>query len=190
MKKEPTPQPKILAGYTLTKEVDGVQLTASISPCSWMYHNYGLQVLIEMRGGGHVIVLDRATRFENATPADVERLFNTVHICQCKRCGNPAFDPRSVETNRSGLCEACFMQDLKKDIEKATRAEADKLARLDAERKKSGFTHRVSAWIHPDDGSDIHIERWFKSAPTEAQVKALLKREGSTVLDDYQVIPI
>ena len=179
-----------LAKYTLTQEVEGVQLTASISPCSWIYDNYGLQVKVEMPRGGNVFVRDRATRIADATQADVERLFNGVRICKCKRCGKPAFDPQSVETNRGGLCEACFVQDLDKEFQKATQAENRKLARLDAKRKKEGYTHRVSAWIHPDDGDDYQMEFWLKNTPTEAQIKALLKRNGSTVLDDYQIVAL
>lgn len=190
MKNEPTAQPKKLAEYTLTKEVEGVQLTASISPCSWMYDNYGLQLSVAMHGGGTVTVHDSSTRFASATSADVERLFDTVRICQCKRCGSPAFDPQSAKTNRNGLCETCFMQDLRKQLDKATQAENRKLARLDAKRKKEGYTHRVSAWIHPEDGDDYQMEFWLKNTPTEAQIKALLKRNGSTVLDDYQIVAL
>lgn len=191
MKKEPTPQPTKLAKYTLTKEVEGVQLTASISPCSWMYDNYGLQLSVAMQGGGGTVTVhDRSTRFASATSADAERLFDMVRICKCKRCGSPAFDPQSAKTNRNGLCEHCFMQDLRKQFEKATQAESRKLARPDAKHKKEGCTHRVSAWIHPEDGDDYQMEFWLKNAPTEAQIKALLKRNGSTVLDDYQIVAL
>ena len=63
-------------------------------------------------------------------------------------------------------------------------------AALDAKRKEEGYTHRVSAWIHPDDGDDYQMEFWLKNTPTEAQIKALLKRNGSTVLDDYQIVAL
>lgn len=180
---EPNPLSKIV----LTRELDGVPLSLNVSPCSWMYPTYGLQVQVTMAGGGNVYIHDKTLPFEKATEADLNQMFDQVRLVACTRCGKPAFDPSAHKTNRAGLCEACFVADLDVEFKKAQETENTRMKRMDAKRKKEGFTHRVDAWIHPKrGGSDYQIAIYVKGEPSEAFIKAELGKKSS-VTTDYTV---
>lgn len=175
-----------LARMVLTREVDGAKLTLEVSPCSWMYAGYGLQVEISMVGGGSAFIHNKALLFENATSADLESLFDSVRIVKCSRCGRPAFDHKAVSTNRAGLCESCFMSDLDEEFAEAQKEEANRFDLLDAQHRKEGFTHRVDAWIHAGRGEDTQIS-FYMVRPTDADIRRALRKNKSRVLDDYSV---
>lgn len=180
-----------LAKAMLTREIDGVVLTLEISPCSWMYPNYGLQVQVTMENnGGNVYLLDKAVKFENATEADLNRLFDRVKLVKCKICGKPAFDPTAAETNRDGKCETCFVGQLRKQFEKDQKKEDQRMAKLDAKYLKKGYTHRVDAWIHPAAGEDSMVTFYTQGEPSKDLIAAQLRKARSTVLDDYTVRPL
>lgn len=180
-----------LAGTVRTREIDGTQLTLEISPCSWMYPNYGLQVKITMAGGGDCFFHEKDKLFADANEDDLNKLFDQVRLVKCSRCGKPAFDPMVCGTNRDGLCESCFIDDLNKEFQKVHEKERQKLAKLDAKRKAEGFTHRVSAWIHPSQGGDDYqVEIWFKRDPPQKEITDFLRKKKSSVLDDYQVLTL
>ena len=53
------------------------------------------------------------------------------------------------------------------------------------------LTFRVSAWVHPEQGGDDDlVDFYFAAAPTDEQIRALLREAGSAVLDDYWVVPL
>lgn len=71
-----------LATTVLTREVDGAGLSLKVSPCSWMYPGYGLQVGITMDGeGGTAHIFDKKTRFHDATREDLNRMLNSARSC-------------------------------------------------------------------------------------------------------------
>lgn len=167
---------------------NGAELTATISPCSWMYKGYGLQVSVQMKGGGDVIKHRKDVTFEDATEAQAIELAESIGVITCSRCGKPAFDPATCDTNRAELCEHCFLFDLNAKYEKDKKKEEQKLKRRDAAKKKQGYTHRVTAWVHPEAGGDDYmVDLYCPGKPTAAQIKAELKKEGSCVLDHYQI---
>lgn len=180
-----------LKNLQMTKDIGRSILKAEVSPCVFMYQGYPLQLTIELDSGGHVSISDNATGITaaNATESDVVNLIDKVKLCECKRCKAPAFDPTSVETNRDGLCEKCFMSDLRADLDKAMKKDQAKLARLIAKYKKQGFTHHVVAWVHPAQGDDYQIDIFMKSpnGVDPEEVKEYLKMKRSTVLDDFKV---
>ncbi|EHL24861.1 hypothetical protein KYG_00617 [Acidovorax sp. NO-1] len=55
---------------------------------------------------------------------------------------------------------------------------------------KQGYTHRVVAWVHPEEGDDIMESIYYKGIPQDADVRNRLRQKGSTVLDDYEVVPL
>ena len=175
-----------LRNASLNRVIDGSKLTLTVSPCSWMYQGYGLQVRVEMEGGGNVTVRDKQIAFENATMDHLGGLFDKVSLCKCSRCGKPAFDPKSVETNRNGFCETCFIGDLDRKFKAELEKEQKKLQALHKKRKAEGYTHHVCAWIH-GTGDDYQIDFWTKGLMSDEDIKKYLMKKGSVSLDDFVV---
>lgn len=174
----------------LTRDISGTNLTAKVSPCSWMYPNYGLQIEVSMVGGGKAYVLEKKTDFDHATQADMQRLFDAVRLCECKRCSKPAFDPKSVKTNRKGVCEGCFLAALEKQYARDLAKEAKLLEGVRKQLKSKGYTHHIQAWIHPEDGSDYQVDFGGKGKVSDKQIQNTLRAKGSVVVDDYVVTPL
>lgn len=169
-------------------ELGGAKLSADISPCSWMYPDYGLQLSITMEGGGRAYVLNKNLTFETASEKDALAMCQLVKIVPCKCCGKPAFEPKSVQTNRETKCEECFMAKWTKEVEELQKKEAASLLRRDKKHLKLGYTHRVTASIHPAAGGDDYlVDFYVQGKPTKASIQAMIKKRGSVVLDDYSV---
>lgn len=180
--------PGELGRAVLTREIGESKLSLQVSPCSWMYKGYPLQVEVQLAGGGNAFLTHESKRFDTATQDDLQGMLDRVRLVPCCKCGKPAFDPATVETNRKGQCEACFMEDLNKLFEKDRKKEEAKLAKRIERYKQRGFTHLVSAWVHPLAGGDDHqIEAWFNGEPSKEEVRDMLRRQGSCELDDYVV---
>lgn len=174
---------------------DGVRLEAEVSPCVFMNAGYPLQLTVTLRGSGgqslgEVHPSDRAKTATTYTDADAKRLLAGVDVKPCPRCATPAFDPATIHTNRGGLCEPCFMADLRADWAKADEEERQELAARDLRMKNKGMTVRVTAWVHPDDGDDYQITWYLKEKPLPEQIKCELLERGSAILDDYKVIEL
>lgn len=168
-----------------------VELTAQVSPCVWMHHHYPLQIRLEMKDGGFAFKQQKGVTWEQTTEAHVVALAESIEVCACSRCGKPAFDPTTVETNRNGLCEKCFLSDLNAEYEAAKKKQEAASKRRDARQKNAGFTHRVTAWIHPAAGDvDSQIDIYWKGEPTKAEIQAQLKKEGSCVRTDYTIVAL
>ncbi len=54
--------------------------------------------------------------------------------------------------------------------------------------KRKGMAVRVSAWVHSDSGDDYPVEWYFPDRPTRARIRRLLREEGSSQLDDYDIV--
>lgn len=165
-------------------------LSASISPCSWMYPGHGLQiqVVLEETGARGFARID--TPFEKATEADIEAMLGGYQITACARCGGPRFAYEEHQGNRGELCERCFMSDLNAELKKAQEKEQRTVARRDANHKKKGYTHRVTAWVHPPRGSDYQIDVYYKGEPSKADIHAVLREKRSAELDQYTVVAL
>jgi len=172
----------------------GVRLSAEVSPCVFMYKSYPLQITVSLlrREGdclGDAHAVDRTKTAATYTDATVNRLLESIRVVPCRNCCTPAFDPSTIETNRNGLCEACFLSRLEAEWAAAEQAEKQELAARDSRMKRKGFGFRVTAWIHPEDGGDDYqVDRYFSVRPTPKQIGRLLRDEGSDCLDDYTII--
>lgn len=164
-----------------------ITLEAVIDPCSWMYQSYGLQLSVKLPEGGSAKVSNRQLPFDTATTQDVLSLLEPVKIKPCTTCMAPAFDADTVQTNRAGLCEKCFMAKINAEFEAETEVEKKKIAKLDTKYKAEGFTHRVDAWIHPSSGDDYQITFWMQN-PTAKAIQGQLRKKRSTVLTDYKLV--
>jgi hypothetical protein len=173
---------------------DGGNLEAEICPCVFMYSRYPLQIEVTLRrhdgeslGVGYAV--DRTKSAETATPEDVRRLLAGIRTTPCPRCLTPAFDPDTVETNRCGLCEACFGSDLKSLFAAIEEAERHEIAVRDHRMKQKGMNVRVTAWVHPDGvGDDYQVDWYFAKPPTMEHIGKLLRAKGSAITDDYRII--
>lgn len=173
------------------RNVDGVLLRAQIEENVFIYRHHRLGIRVSMvSDDGTVLnacsVTDGSKTSHDYNSRDIESLLGKVKIIACKECGEPAFDPSAVETNRNGLCEKCFMDDLNKEFKKESEKERKKVAYRDAKKKAEGFTHRITAWIHAG-GDDRQVDFYTNAEPTKKQIQALIRKEGSRVLDDYTV---
>ena len=176
---------------TIAYDAD-INLSASISPCSWMYPNYGLQIQIRIESTGETaLLLNKSLPFTEETEDDVRTKLASVRIVRCPRCESPAFDPATVVTNRTGLCGACVFKDCSATNDAARQEEEAKQAQTDAAMKLKGMTHRVDAWVHPSGGdSDYQIRFYTSEKPGDATIRSELQRRNSSVLDEYVVLPL
>lgn len=167
----------------------GARLSASVSPCVWLY-NSPFQITVTLAKGGTSIVTDDNVRFADATEADVARLLDRVQVQKCKTrgCQNPAFDPATMSAHRDGKCEQCFMKNLDKELEKAQKAERRELAQMDRLYRARGFTHRVEAWVHAD-GGDMQLSIWLAN-PTEDSIRNELLHAGADAAQGYTLHPL
>jgi hypothetical protein len=174
----------------------GLKLDGEVSPCVFMYPGYPLQVTVTLRRSsgeslGVAYAVDRSKTADTATEADVRQLLAAVRIIPCRRCAAPAFDSQTIDTNRAGLCDPCFMHELEAQWARAEEAERQELAARDRCVKGEGMRYRVSAWVHPEDGGDDELVHWyFAAAPTRKQIRTLLREEGSSILYDYQMVTL
>lgn len=176
-----------LATVALTRSVGEITLTLAVSPCSWMYEGYPLQVSVEMTGGGTVYCVDRTKRFATASEQDLKDILDRVGVIPCKCCGKPAFDPATCDTNRSGVCESCFRSESEADLKKAVEQEEALRRKEDDKQRKAGCTHRVDAWVHPETGEDYPVILYLKTKPTARAIEAELQKHHSMVTDDYRI---
>ena len=183
-------------GKLYTRELaNGTTLHAELSPCVFMYPGYPLQVQVTFlhedgQSGGSAFVVDRQLNCDTANESDVVRLLACVSTMPCKRCSALAFDPGTAETNRDGLCEQCFLGDLQSRVDEAMEEERRLLADQDRRMKAKGMRFRVTAWIHGDEGDDFQVDWYFAGRPTKAAIRKLLSEQGSSILDDFQVITL
>jgi len=172
--------------YDYRFDVNGIELTAAVSPCVWMYPNYPLQISVKIKGGGIAYLKNPRKTWDTTTEQDVIDLASTVKLQSCSRCGSPAYDPTTVETNREGLCERCFMSDLELAFQRLVKKDEASVRRRDRSMRKKGYTHRVTGWVHPATGSDVQMDWYFRGLPSKQQIEEVLGKAGSASLTDYQ----
>lgn len=168
----------------------GYAMTVKVSPCSWMYQGYGLQVEYTAADGRfHGFLNDKPRKVEDTTRADVQRLLDGLLApVKCSRCETGYLLGEDSKKYRGTLCEPCWMDDFKKRCDADAEKERRRVARQDARMVKKGYTHRISAWVHPAGGGDDYLVDFYcKGEPTKEDVAKLLRKNGSRVLDDYGV---
>lgn len=169
-----------LRGYRRTHYHEGMPLHVEVSPCSWAYPHYGLQISVRMPDE-HCAFLSKKIDFETATRKDVEDLVSTISFQKCNKCDSKTFNPATVKTNRSGLCNSCFTAESNLRFAEELAKEQE----LEASMKRDGFTHKTIMWVHKNSGDDRQVILYTKGEPKASDVKAELKELGSVVHDDY-----
>ena len=180
-------QPTDLRQLRLELTVDGRPAVATVSPCSWMYPGYGLQVKVEIAGGKRF--LNSRKPFAEANEKDVRELASQLSIVPCKRCRGDAI--ADAKSNRNGLCEACFMGDLDAEMAAARAKQAAKEAAYDRRMHAKGYRFKTIARVHPDGGGDDRELVWYEAErPAADVVSARLAKLKSAILTDFRTDPL
>ena len=164
-------------------EHNGTKVFCEISPCSWMYANYGLQVQLSLK--------------ENANNTE-SKFINDKNII----CFDVPLPLKEANNLATGWLGANGIKPLQNSIDAWNKAkeefdkeriideakEVKRAAKMSAKRKAEGFTHLFTGWIHPACGDDYRVEAFIKGVPTNTDIANLLKK--STVKDDYKITTI
>lgn len=179
---------KHLASLQMTRAIGDSTLTATIDPCCFMYPNYGLQMSImlgDQRGSLH-----KRVDIDTVTETVALELLAQVKIHGCKECGKPALDCTTVKTNQLGLCGACINSLCEREFEQFMAGDAQELERelaaVKADGKTKGYTHFVTAVIHPVQGDD-YFHYMLTKTDDSATLQRKIAKQGSEITTDYKV---
>ncbi len=167
--------------------LQGNEVHVEISPCSFMYPNYGLQLSLSLRVAGKEVskefVLNKTVTPATATEADVQALLDTVRFQKCPCCGTATFVSTNPHDNRNAKCDPCFMTELRASF-------ADSQAKADAKFKKhcekmkqQGFKHMVDIVVHSASGSDKVVTHFISDIPTDIKKFAKQQHPRAVQLD-------
>ena len=178
-------------------EVHGFKMQIEVSPCSWMYEGYGLQVQYGKCGEGHSWGFCNRKNLpaKDATREDVQAMLDeqtVLHECEdCKQEHLKSQNP-GHPGNRGDKCEACFIGIMNEKFAAIKAEQEAEDAAEDAKHKAKGYKYRTVAWVHPSGGGDddYQIEWYSVKKPTKAEVQAELRRKRSNELDDYTIIKL
>jgi hypothetical protein len=161
---------------------NGEQVFFSVSPCSWMYPNYGLQVQLSLAENAvnaeSEFILDKAFDAMKKPMPELEAAAKGMAEKWLAENGAAILHER-VATWRARASE------FDAEMQKEAKREAAAQKRRDKSHKAKGFTHRVNAWIHPDQGDDFERIAYVVGKPEKADIAKILS--SSTVKDDYVV---
>jgi hypothetical protein len=154
----------------------------SVSPCSWMYPNYGLQVQLSLAENAvnaeSEFILDKAFDAMKKPMPELEAVAKDMAEKWLSENGTAILHD-NVTSWRARAAE--FKAEMEKDAKRDLAAQK----RRDKSHKAKGFTHRVNAWIHPDQGDDFERIAYVVGKPEKADIAKILS--SSTVKDDYVV---
>lgn len=167
--------------YDFIIDCEGTKVYGTVSPCCWMHKGYGLQYQLTLREKG----CNGESEFiheKSMDVADRKKGFITVvasahAVTWLGEHGLKPLQDRLAHFDK-------VMADLKKESDKELKA----IEKRDAAYKAKGYTHKVSAWIHPRSGDDYQVDAYVKGEPTKADIAELLKK--SVVKNDYRVDPL
>lgn len=172
-------------GYCLNKLIPTFELDIALQRCP-----VGARVTLEKQPWAK-------TPWHTARMMLNDLLFEQVKLYgieKCPQCGLRwcwSKDPHPAHQwpgkRHDVLCEACRLEKIYKEYaaEVAKEAKLEKIE--DAKQRKAGFTHKTEAWIHPKKGGDDYRVNWYsRGEMSEQEIKALLRKKGSAVVDDWK----
>lgn len=164
---------------------EGRDIYVEISPCSWMYPGYGLQ--LKMAGKPNAYNAEAVFDRDPAIRADTIPVKEMVELAKIQARkwlteNNVAeLDEKVVKWAKdSAKLDAA----IKKEQAKEEKARMKRLTKNQA----AGYTHVVDAWIHPASGDDYRTEVCTKGIPTTDDIKRILSK--SQFKTDFKVTPI
>jgi hypothetical protein len=162
--------------------ISGVQYFVEVSPCSFMYSDYGIQYTVALSrdacGSAKVSLCEKDLAGRRPSP----ELMATV-IFRAKKWLRSTGNAELLQqlTREAAERLARYDAELAAEREAAKKFYADEARKL----KARGYTHCVTYVIHPECGDDAMWRAFFTAKPTDKQIAALLKK--SEVKDDFVV---
>jgi ectoine hydroxylase-related dioxygenase (phytanoyl-CoA dioxygenase family) len=155
----------------------GQSVYYDISPCSFMYRGYGLQLQVALRKGA----CNAESEFLRDKTIDKEDFDK-----RAKELLAEFIDDKGVaKLERKVKDYAKRAEKFKREWAKIEAKQAKEKAARDAKMIRQGYTHRLDAWIHPTRGDDYQVQAYAKGAFTKADIRDILKE--SRVKDDYVI---
>lgn len=180
-----------LHNLKLERTEGDAKLVAEISLCSFMYPHYGLQISVKLVNTGQDGIVANRMAMDTVTEADVQALFDTVKIHKCVQCDLPAFDRNTITANAEGLCWACITERSNREYQESSAEEEAELKRelkkMKRRGKSQGYSHLVTAMIHPTTGGDDYIKYFFTKGDDSKRIQSAIRKAGSAVTSDYRV---
>jgi hypothetical protein len=165
----------------------GKDVHVEIAPCSFMYPNYGLQLMLKLKQDGKLIssdtLINKQVTPATATAADVDKMLETVSFQACPCCGTPTFSTHEKFDNRHGKCEPCFMKQLDAEFAEAEAKEMLKFKKHCAKMKAQGFKYMVDIVVHSNRGSDKVVTYFMADMPADMNKFAKQKHPRAAALD-------
>ncbi len=165
-----------------TIDHEGEQVFFSVSPCSWMYPNYGLQVGISLTQNAvnavSEFIIDKGVE---ATNRPMQELDDAAKVMVEKWLSENGTKILHEKAAKWKVAAAEFAAESEKENKRMAAAQK----RSDARHKAKGYTHRVDACIHPAHGDDYLTSTYVVCTPDKAQIDKILR--SSVVKDDYVV---
>ena len=175
---------------TVSVEIEGTTITANLPLYLFMHphidHKLQIDAVLVCGNDQGTARIKTNVPMSKATELDVTKALLTTKLCKCK-CGNIAFDP-SMDTNRNGKCETCFIRDLMNDYNEEVKKDQEEQLANDRQKYSQGYRYKIEAWIHPSGGGDDYVLIMHtKDKLSKARIVNLIAKEGCKRTDDYTV---
>lgn len=165
--------------YDFTRTVDGKTIYCEISPCSWMYSYYGLQVGIKFDpkdpNAATIFVHRKELKWDKTAnmTAKAEQIVDEY-------LASKGITELVAAKEKWTKTEAKWAKEEEREIQRGQMRDAD--------YKRKGFTHRFDGWIHPRSGDDRQVTAYCKGQPRAQDIQKLL--HGCTLKTDYKVVAL
>lgn len=169
-------------GYELTIDYAGVPVFVEVSPCSLMHKGYGLQIRLALRNPAPNI----ASCFDVDKATDPRKMKTREELLAAAQAQALRYLARHGLA-QVGYAVDCWVHFVAKEMVEDKHAEtAANKALAKAKAKAEGYTHRVTAVIHPKSGGDDYaVQALYRHEPTQQDLATLLS--ASAIKDDYLV---
>lgn len=177
--------------------VNGYRCRAKVLGHTWMhgkkpYTAFGVYVPVKSQTNGafeSVLVQKPISELtEGGAILALRHWAQGAHLVPCvnKGCSNPAWNRTTYPSQYRDLrCEDCWMLGWKASVDEMQKDRLAKNRREDTAAKANGYTHKTVAWVHPQSGDDYQLIWHSKGEMGDRAIQAVLRREHSTVMNDY-----
>lgn len=169
---------------TIIVNHDGVDVTVILSPCSWMYPHYGLQIQLSLGiqpNAGSEFVCEKGV---SCVGVPMDRLTEMAEAQAHRWLKANGTAPLVAAAKRWSDAHAEFEKENAEHQKRETRRLAAERARM----QKNGYTHCMEGYVHPRSGDDRFFRCYSVGEPTAADIGKVLK--ASEVKTDYRVFAL
>lgn len=171
--------------------------TGKVQPLSWMIPGSKLRLDVTLANGSSGFVESKSILCENASKQDVINLIETLRLCPCLECGQPAIEPSFADAYLKGLCQPChrakreaLLEGLCAEIERLQKEEAAEQKALEEAYKAQGYTHRLEACVESEfSDEELRVSIWMVN-PDANRVDEELRNLHCTHEENYRLIEL